>query len=89
MNNPRALPSVSRWGTPLSIPPKDARPLVRPAYAQLEAGLVVRYTYVRAYVLLSAAEKIDVLGFLAADLRLLAEQMDEAQLAIASEEPKL
>lgn len=81
-------PPVSRTRAPLSTAAKGVRqrPLMRAAYAQLEQGFVARYEYVRPWAQMSAEERVAALAFLAADLRALAEQMDEARLNIAAEE---
>jgi len=81
-------PLSSRRAAPLSTTAKSAhkRPLMRAAYAQLERGLVLRYEYVKPWAEMSAEERVAALAFLAADLRALAEQMDEARLEVAAEE---
>ncbi len=66
---------------------KDRRQVpVRTSYSQLDDGLHVRYTYVKPWPQMAAEQRVTVLALIAADLRMLAEQMDSARLEIAAEE---
>lgn len=60
--------------------------LVRASYNQLDDGLHARYTYTKPWTQMTAEQRCTVLALLAADFRMLAEQMDTARLEIAQEE---
>lgn len=65
--------------------PKERQP-VQPTYSQHDEGLIIRYSYAKPWPAMTAEQKCTMLGHLAADLRRLAEQMDNARSEIAAEE---
>lgn len=60
--------------------------LVRASYSQLDDGLHARYTYAKPWPQMTAEQRCTVLALIAADLRMLAEQMETARLEIAAGE---
>ena len=64
---------------------KERQPM-RASYSQLDDGLHARYTYAKPWSPMTAEQRCTVLALIAADLRMLAEQMDTARLEIAAEE---
>ena len=64
---------------------KERQPM-HASYSQLDDGLHVRFTYTKPWPQMTAEQRCTVLALIAAEARMLAEQMDTARLEIAAEE---
>lgn len=65
---------------------RAGQPPVRLAYSRTDEAFTARYAYLRSWDRLTAQERVNALGAIAAELRALAEQVDEERLQIAQEE---
>lgn len=59
---------------------------IRPSYARGDEASIIRYAFVKPWSKMTAEEQVNALGAISADLRALADQVDEERLAIAEKE---